>query len=86
NSKNSNNSDIGSYTYNLDGTPKQPALLQQGIGSGTTINHTAQIDYENPLSDDSKFEAGARAAIRDFNNVLDQYRFNSATNQYVLVP
>ncbi|MFW1582080.1 hypothetical protein ACEV7R_23925, partial [Vibrio parahaemolyticus] len=43
NSKNSNNSDICSYTYNLDGTPKQPALLQQGIGSGTTINHTAQI-------------------------------------------
>jgi outer membrane receptor protein involved in Fe transport len=86
NSENTNRSNISNYTYSLNGLLKQQPLLQRGIGSGSTINHTAQIDYENPLTDDTKFEAGARAAIRDFNNILDQYRFNSSTGQYVLVP
>jgi len=85
-SSNDNLSNINNYTYNLDATQKGTPILQRGIGEGSTTNHTFQIDYENPLTDDKKFEAGGRAAIRDFNNKLDQYRFNSLTGQYQLVP
>jgi len=86
NSKNNNESNIANRNYNLDGTVKGSPLLQRGLGNGNTINHTFQIDYENPFSDDTKFEAGARGAIRDFSNILDQYRMNTATNIYELVP
>lgn len=85
-SSNDNLSNINNYTYNLDGTQKGTPILQRGIGEGSTINHTFQIDYENPLTDDKKFEAGGRVAIRDFNNKQDQFRFNSLTGQYELVP
>ncbi|MDP3393649.1 outer membrane beta-barrel family protein [Sediminibacterium sp.] len=85
-SSNDNLSNINNYTYNLDGTQKGIPILQRGIGEGSTTNHTFQIDYENPLTDDKKFEAGGRVAIRDFNNKLDQFRFNSLTGQYELVP
>jgi outer membrane receptor protein involved in Fe transport len=85
-SSNDNLSNINNYTYNLDGTQKGTPILQRGIGEGGTTNHTFQIDYENPLTDDKKFEAGGRVAIRDFNNKLDQFRFNSLTGQYELVP
>lgn len=85
-SSSDNLSNINNYTYNLDGTQKGTPILQRGIGEGGTTNHTFQIDYENPLTDDKKFEAGGRVAIRDFNNKLDQFRFNSLTGQYELVP
>jgi outer membrane receptor protein involved in Fe transport len=85
-SSNDNLSNINNFTYNLDGTQKGTAILQRGIGDGSTTNHTFQIDYENPLTDDKKFEAGGRVAIRDFNNKLDQFRFNSLSGQYELVP
>ena len=86
NSNNSNQSNISNRTYNLDGSAKGTPLLQKSLGDGGTINHTFQIDYENPLTDDSKFEAGIRAAIRDFSNLQDQYRFSSTANNYLLVP
>lgn len=85
-SSNDNLSNINNYTYNMDGTQKGTPILQRGIGEGSTTNHTFQIDYENPLTEDKKFEAGGRVAIRDFNNKLDQFRFNSLTGQYQLVP
>ncbi len=85
-SSNDNSSNIGNYTFNLNGSPKGLPLLQRGLGDGKTTNSTFQLDYENPLTDDTKFEAGARAAIRNFTNQLNQFRFNPASNQYVLVP
>jgi outer membrane receptor protein involved in Fe transport len=85
-STNDNLSNIDNYTFNLDGTQKGIPVLQKGIGSGSTTNHTFQIDYENPLADDKKFEAGGRVAIRNFNNQLNQFRFNEATGEYQLVP
>lgn len=85
-SSNDNLSNINNFTYNLDGTQKGTPILQRGVGEGSTTNHTFQIDYENPITDDTKFEAGGRAAIRNFNNKLDQFRFNSITGQYELVP
>ncbi len=85
-STNVNNNNIATQTYNPDNSYKGVALLQQTMGNGTNKFYTVQTDYENPISDDSKIEAGARAAIRDFTNLSDQYQYNYATGQYVLVP
>lgn len=86
NSNNSNESNINSTTYNSSNTQKGFPIIQRGLGNGNTINHTFQIDYENPLTDNAKFELGGRAAVRDFANLLDQYRYSSSLNSYVLVP
>lgn len=85
-SKNDNNTLIGTQTYNTNGTTKGSAFLQKTLGNGSSKNYTFQADYENPLSDDSKFEAGVRTAIRDFNNLSDQFRYDYTTSTYVLVP
>lgn len=85
-SNNDNLSNISSKTFNTNGSDKGINLLQRSIGGGNSSNTTFQIDYENPLNDDSKFEAGGRAAIRDFSNIREQYRFNSTTGNYELVP
>ena len=50
-----------------------PAYLQSSTGSGYNHYFTLQTDYENQLSENSKFEAGARAAIRDFRSDNDQF-------------
>lgn len=85
-SNNENNANIGTQTYNSNGTTKGQALLQKTLGSGATKNYIVQADYENPLSDDSKLEAGVRTAIRDFNNMSDQYRYDYSSSSYNLVP
>ncbi len=85
-SNNENNANIGTQTYNSNGTTKGQALLQKTLGSGATKNYILQADYENPLSDDSKLEAGVRTAIRDFNNMSDQYRYDYNSSSYNLVP
>ncbi|MFL9485235.1 TonB-dependent receptor domain-containing protein [Chitinophagaceae bacterium LWZ2-11] len=54
---------------------------QQAIGSGYNHYFTLQSDYENQLTDDSKFEAGIRGAIRDFETLNLQYIANPATGQ-----
>jgi outer membrane receptor protein involved in Fe transport len=85
-SKNDNLNNIGTQTYNPGGTVKAPAFLQRTIGNGTNKFYTVQADYENPISEDTKFEAGARTAVRDFGNLSDQYLYNYGTGAYVLVP
>lgn len=83
---NDNNANIGTQTYNTNGSAKGQALLQQTAGSGSTRNYVLQADYENPITDDSKLEAGVRTAIRDFSNLSDQYRYDYTANSYILVP
>lgn len=85
-SNNESNANIGTQTYNSNGSTKGQALLQKTIGSGSTKNYVLQADYENPISDDSKLEAGVRTAIRDFNNISDQYRYDYSSSNYALVP
>jgi outer membrane receptor protein involved in Fe transport len=81
-----NNSDINTQTYNTNNTPKGQALLQQTQGNGANKFYTFQADYENPISDDRKLEAGFRTAIRDNTNLSDQYRYDYTTGTYLLVP
>lgn len=83
---NDNTSGIGTQTYNTNNTTKGQALLQRTIGNGTNKFYTLQADYENPISEDNKLEAGVRTAIRDFTNLSDQYRYDYTTSTYVLIP
>jgi len=85
-STNTSNSNINTQTHNADNSTKGQAFLQQTIGSGTNTFYTVQADYENPISEDMKFEAGVRGAVRDFANGNDQYRYDYGTAKYVLVP
>ncbi|OYU55318.1 MAG: TonB-dependent receptor [Chitinophagaceae bacterium BSSC1] len=83
-SNNENNTSINTQTYNVDNSIKGLPLKQKTIGGGDSKNYTMQVDYENEITLDSKLEFGARAAIRDFKNSSDQYRF--LVNDYYLVP
>ncbi|MEO8172817.1 MAG: TonB-dependent receptor [Sediminibacterium sp.] len=85
-STNDNTSGIGTQTYNTNNTTKGQALLQRTLGNGTNKSYTIQADYENPISEDNKLEAGARTSIRDFSNLSDQYRYDYTTSTYVLIP
>ncbi|MGZ5255610.1 MAG: TonB-dependent receptor domain-containing protein, partial [Flavitalea sp.] len=48
--------------------PKFPERLQKIDGGGSNKFITAQTDYINPLSDNSKLEGGLRAQIRTFES------------------
>jgi outer membrane receptor protein involved in Fe transport len=87
NSSNSGGSSfINTQTYTPAGVAKGNPIKQLNNSSGDNQNYTFQIDYENPISDDRKLEAGFRSAIRDNNSINDQYRYNYATGKYDLVP
>lgn len=85
-STNDNNSLIGTQTYAPDNTSKGNALLQKTLGNGTNKFYTLQTDYENPITDNTKLEAGLRTAVRDFTNMSDQFRYDYSLGQYVIVP
>jgi outer membrane receptor protein involved in Fe transport len=85
-SNSSGSSNITTQTYTSAGAIKGNPLMQLNNSSGNNQNYTFQTDYENPISDDKKLEAGFRAAIRDNSSINDQYRYNYATGKYELVP
>lgn len=85
-SENNNLSNINTQTYYADNTFKGKALQQQTQGNGNSKNYTMQLDYENPISDDNKLEAGVRTAIRDNSNLSDQYVYDYTSGSYILVP
>ena len=60
--------------------------MQTVSGSGTNKFLTLQTDYENQFNENSKLEAGARMALRNFENISDQYYYNYETGKYELVP
>lgn len=75
---NSSNSDrmssIGSYNTQ---TPSNK-FLQKTDGIGNNKFLTVQTDYEKQITDNTKFEAGARAAVRNFETENYQYVFDGA--------
>ncbi len=85
-SSNENTTFINTQTYYPTSNPKGLPLQQQTLGDGTNHFYTLQADYENPISDDSKFDAGVRGAVRYFGNSSNQYFFNPSTGTYVLIP
>lgn len=68
---NNNNNLVNSYIYNEKGGPISSVYNQQQTINGTNKYFTAQTDYVLPLGEKSKFEAGARIAIRNINSLTD---------------
>ncbi len=85
-SKNTNSSYYQTNTFNPDSSPKYNPFLQQTTGSGETNNLIIQSDYENPVDDNHKFEAGVRAAIRKNTSESIQSFFNDSTGEYINIP
>ena len=83
--KSNNNSNVNTQTYFVDNTLKGFPLLQQTIGSGNSSNITGQMDYENPISDDSKLEMGLRGAVRLNESLSNQFRYNPVTAKYDMI-
>jgi outer membrane receptor protein involved in Fe transport len=66
--RNRNNSRILTDFYNLPGKVYDRTYTQLQSGSSQNKNIIFQTDYTNPISDKSKIELGARAAIRNINS------------------
>jgi outer membrane receptor protein involved in Fe transport len=76
--KNSNDNSILSNYYSM--LPSQQfnrAYNQQQVGSGDNENFIIQTDYTKPLTDQSKFEAGARASVRKVNSATEYFILNA---------
>jgi outer membrane receptor protein involved in Fe transport len=80
-STNDNLGDFTTYTVPLNNNPSY--TLQKTSGSGYNRFLTLQSDYENPITENSKIEAGVRAAIRNFRNENIQSLYNQAAKEYV---
>jgi len=83
NSNNFNNGGFNTQYYDLLKSPKGLPIDQKQEGTGGNDFYTVQLDFTNPLSEKSKFEMGARAAIRDFQSKNLNYIYNFLTDMYM---
>lgn len=74
---NNNNNLIASSIYDVKGGPLSSIYDQQQTINGTNKYFTAQADYSLPFSDKSKFETGARVAIRNMYSLTDLDTMNN---------
>ncbi|MDB5229370.1 MAG: TonB-dependent receptor [Chitinophagaceae bacterium] len=81
-SSNDNNAVYTNKFIDNKGGTKYHPVLQNILGNGTNKFFTIQADYENPVTDFTKLEAGVRAAIRDFDNTSNNY-YDSTGNGYL---
>ena len=82
-SKNNNTGDYITNYYTVTGLSKYNPYLQKIDGGGYNRFMTVQTDYENPINDKNKIEAGARVALRNFLNNNDQFVSNDGTGNYI---
>ncbi|MEJ7826905.1 MAG: TonB-dependent receptor [Segetibacter sp.] len=85
-SKNDNISFINTNTFlSATSSPKYSPVSQQSLGLGNSKNLTIQTDYENPITENTKFEAGLRASLRDVKSENNQF-FATNSGTYVFSP
>lgn len=85
-SKSENTSRYLTQYYDESDNPVGTLGEQQQEGGGSNRVTTIQADYVDPLSEDMKIEAGARAALRKFDSENVVAVFDDSTNEYVIVP
>jgi outer membrane receptor protein involved in Fe transport len=85
-SKNDNNSDFSTQYFNMNSTPKTPLIFERSSGLGNSKFFTSQVDYENPITDKIKIEAGGRVALRKFSSLNDNFYKNQVTADFVSLP
>ena len=76
------------YTTNYfnNGGDINGSTLQKVLSDGTNKFFTVQTDYENPLTQKTKLEAGARAQINKVLNNNDTYIQGGGSPDYVKIP
>jgi outer membrane receptor protein involved in Fe transport len=82
---NSNNNIINSNIYAVKGGPMTSVYNQGQIGSGDNQFFTAQTDYVMPIAEKSKFETGARIAIRNVTSLSDLGTINP-DGSFTIIP
>lgn len=84
--RNKNNTLFTTNSFASGSSTVASTLYEKVVGSGSDKNFVLQTDYTLPITKTLKFETGARAALRSRINNLDNFVFNTATNQYELQP
>ncbi|MEP7280013.1 MAG: outer membrane beta-barrel protein [Bacteroidota bacterium] len=82
-STNNNNGQYNIQLYEPDNTVKGNPSLRNTTGEGQNKFFTAQVDYSNPISDKSKIEMGARAAIRNNTSLSNNFIYVDSLGQYL---
>lgn len=70
---------ITNYYYHPDGSPSAPTNNVRNNGDNDNKQLTLQTDFVNPLSEDSRLEAGLRMFRQDNANVYNAFSLNNAT-------
>ncbi|MFN2457230.1 MAG: outer membrane beta-barrel protein [Chitinophagaceae bacterium] len=80
--KNENSSNIRTENYIKNPSPERflGVYNQTQFGSGNNENLVIQTDYTNQISDNSKFELGARASIRTINSATNYVISNKSSS------
>ncbi len=71
--------------FDPNGDPLSDPIAQKTIQSGPGNHFSGQVDYENPLTEKSKLEAGLRASINKSSSTYDLYDLDDA-GKYVKNP
>ena len=82
-SKSNSNGDYDTRYFTPDGYEKYTPYLQRIGGGGYNKFVTIQSDYENPVTDKIKIEAGVRGAIRNYENENLQEYYDTSVKGYV---
>ncbi len=82
-SKNWATSDFNTQFLDENDDPKGRPIQQLQEGKGNSRFGTFQMDFVNPLSENSKMEAGIRGAQRKVQNENLNYIFNDFTGEFV---
>lgn len=88
---NSNNNISGGLNhtqYFLNNNSPKPGSKQQiqTTGKGNSSFFTVQTDFVNPITEKMKVEMGARAAIRDFNSINNNFYLDPVSGSYIALP
>ncbi|HLX92735.1 MAG TPA: outer membrane beta-barrel protein [Puia sp.] len=83
---NQNDNLITSNIYEYKGGGLTSIYTQQQLGTGDNEFMTAQTDFTNPISDKSKFETGARIAVRNVSSINDIGIIVPPNNTFILEP
>ncbi len=65
--------------FNPDGTTYSPTSLVNNDGSGESRQLTLQADYLNPVTDNTKFEIGARYYRNTFSSIYNAFADNNGS-------
>ena len=81
-----NNSLITSNYFANNSSVITKTELQKTLGGGRDKNFVIQSDFVEPISKLTKLETRVRAALRSRVNLNDNYLFNDAANDYLIIP